>query len=271
MFFHTGRKKKTSYLIQVRPSPGSEIERKFLMKVPTTVTCPTSTYWRKPKLTTYPLLAQFFPTYTAANGYRKSMQLDRFRVTALEYRTRPAYEGPDDANFTVARDEVKQLIEQFSYDKTNPAIADITRARLALEQLDILSDIYDDWEEGGIPYSVEEEIEFLAVAARLCYHPVNDLRLLNSAMDKLAARLKSQNIPFTRDDLWLEYVHITPVQRQAFIDSFRKDVIDKRLSVKSGVRHAKKESPSPVSVLLQQPIVREDATSHGLEPRTQFR
>jgi hypothetical protein len=264
MFFHPGRKKKTSYLIQVRPSPGSEIERKFLMKVPTTVTSHTSPYWRKPKLTTYPLLAQFFPTYVAANSYRKSMQLDRYRVTALEYRTRPSYEGPDDANFTIARDEVKQLIEQLSYDKINPAVPDITRARLALDQLSILSDIYDDWEESGIAYSTEEEIEFLAAAARLCYHPIHDLRLLNSAMDKLAARLKSQNIPFTRDDLWMEYVHLTPVQRQAFITSFRTEVFEKRRSVKPGVRHVRKETTrSDDPVLLQQPVVREVATPDG--------
>lgn len=234
MLFRTTEKERTNYVIRERVRAAPDRPKLFLGRVPKDVKA-EDTYWKSPKTTTIGLYAQFFSTQDIAQRFIDSMNLGaHWEPHAIIYTTRPCYSGPTDLEFVQCKAEVKKLAETLlaeceKNESTTSAPPDATKARLACKQLNILLDIYDDWEHSQIPYDAEEEIQFLSLLARLYWYPLSDLQLLNGAVNRIAHRLRKSGHPFHRDDLWREYVRVTPAQRQAYINRFRIETNNKSL------------------------------------------
>lgn len=229
MFFHPADKERTNYVLRSTQRSAPDKPKLYLSKVPKTVTSFKDKYWVNPKTTSIALFAQFFPTLKGAEDFLDTMWLKgKYDVHALSFHTRPCYSNPADETFLRCREEVHVMVEMLLEEKDKLSIPDVTRARMAQKQLNILLDIYCDWSHSKVPYDVDEEIEFLSMSARIYWHPLNDLQLLNVVIDRIAQRLRAANHPVNRDDLWREYVRVTPAQRQAFVERFRAEVINKR-------------------------------------------
>lgn len=271
MFLHPADKERTNYVLRSRERSAPDKPKLYLSKVPKEVTHANDKYWNNPKTTSIALFAQFFPTLIGALKFLDTMKLQaKYTIHALAFSTRPCYAGPEDADFIRGRDEIKVMVEMLLEEKDRLTIPDVTRARMAQKQLNLLLSSYMDWNHSKIAYDVEEEIEFLSMSARLYWHPLNDLQLLNVLVDRIAQRLKAANHPVERDDLWREYVRVTPAQRQAFVERFRQEVINKRfpspLSPTEAIHVAADQSQLTVSV--QQQTVQLNPDVSVSEPRS---
>lgn len=246
LFLHPPDKERVHFVLKSR-TKSADAMWLFLKPPPKKMTVIAGhKYWNNPKTTINPLFAHFFPKQILADHYLEAMKLtEKWKTEALVFYNRSCYSGPEDPEFVRGRENIRVLLEQLLENQGKLAAPDVTKARMAMKHTKTLLDIYTDWSHSGIQYDIDEEINFLSMTVRTYWHPLNDLHLLNLHLDRIAQRLRLLERPFTRDDLWREYVRVTPQQRQVFVERFRAEVINQRLlppSIIGDASHASNQS-----------------------------